>query len=682
MSVSEHSPVSAIPGVGKKKEEAYQKLGIQTVRDLLLFAPRSYLDLRSPAALDALLPGESPPVLVRARILSKSGEQRIRKGFSVFHVKAESDGTALLLTFYNAAYTVRALPFDEDVWLYGSVGGTLLHREMKAPRVVPAALVHTLAPIYPATAKLSTRTIAKDITRAIEAFTPPLSSCVPDEAAGELPTLLEAVRLLHRPTESGEALQKAQNRLALEGVFSYCVSMLLLRSLREEKRTEPMENPSAEEFFRSLPYRPTDAQLRAIEDIRHDFASGRVMSRMVQGDVGCGKTVIAAAAVFMAVQSGYQAALMAPTEILSEQHLATFERLFAPFGIRCALLTGSTTAKERKELLRCLADGEISLLIGTHALFQPDVFFSRLGLVVTDEQHRFGVAQRTALSAKGSTVHTLVMSATPIPRTLSLILYSDLDLSVVDQMPAGRKTVATYRIDSAKRQRAFGFIRRHLDAGAQAYIICPLVEDETDGREENHLLSAVRYAKNLSETEFAAYRVGLLHGQMKPKEKEDAMRRFVSGETQLLVATTVVEVGVDVPNAAVMMIENAERFGLSQLHQLRGRVGRGEREAFCILVSDAKGEAAAKRLSAICSTCDGFRIAEEDLRLRGPGDLLGVQQSGFADFAALSDPALFSLGKEAADRVLTGDPDLSSPEHAQLKSEVQKRIGQIGAFPN
>ncbi|MEG1774143.1 MAG: ATP-dependent DNA helicase RecG, partial [Oscillospiraceae bacterium] len=408
-----------------------------------------------------------------------------------------------------------------------------------------------------------------------------------------------------------------------------------------------------------------------------------VMNRLLQGDVGSGKTLVAAAAAYLARQNGFQTALMAPTELLAEQHARTLSRALAPLGLRIALITGSLRAKARREAAAAAASGEADVVVGTHALLSSDTTFFRLGLVVTDEQHRFGVAQRAALSAKGDAVHTLVMSATPIPRTLSLILYGDLDVSVLDELPPGRTPVATYRIDGARRARAFHFIRDRLDEGRQAYIVCPLVEEEEQSPEG--LISASDYAPKLAEGAFAGYRVGLLHGRMKPADKASVMARFVSGELQLLVATTVVEVGVDVPNAVVMLVENAERFGLSQLHQLRGRVGRGADPSTCILISDSRSPLTAQRLRVLCQTNDGFAIAEEDLRLRGPGDLLGVRQHGLPGLAnadLIEDAALLEQAGEAAAALLGRDPTLTDPACAGIAASVRTLIAQIGERPN
>ncbi len=678
MTVSADSPVTALSGIGTKKAALYEKLSITTVRQLLLHLPRSYLDLRKAVSPDEVPLGDSSPHLVFAKIVSKSREQRIRGGLSLFHVMAVSGDCDLLLTFYNTRFTVGTLHIGEEVWLYGPVGGTLLRREMKAPAIVPPGLAGTLAPVYPGVEGLSSRVIAKDIRTALKQLDAPLTDCVPDQNAAGLPSLWRAVQAVHRPSQE-EELSAAHSRIVLGELLAYSTAMLLLRGMRNTKHIEPIHVSDPEPFLNSLPYSPTKAQLRAIEEIRCDLCSGRVMSRLVQGDVGSGKTVIAAAAIWMAAKNGLQSALMAPTEILAEQHLRTFQALFAPFGLRVGMLTGSSPAKERRQTSQLAAEGKIDLLIGTHALFQSEVNFQNLGLAVTDEQHRFGVAQRTALSAKGSCVHTLVMSATPIPRTLSLILYGDLDVSVVDELPAGRKSVSTYCIDSGKRPRAFAFLRQHLDAGRQAYIVCPLVEENDSAGD---LRAAAQYADSLSFGEFSGYCVGLLHGRMKPDEKETVMRRFLSGEIQLLVATTVIEVGVDVPNAVVMLIENAERFGLSQLHQLRGRVGRGAEQSFCILVSDAKGDAAQKRLSVIKSTTDGFRIAEEDLRLRGPGELLGIRQSGMPGLPLGSDPSLLLKARETAADILQRDPALSWPAHSLLKEKTEKILKQIGMLPN
>lgn len=672
--------VTSLRGIGPKKAALYEKLGIKTVRQLLLHQPRSFIDLRFADELDEISINDGVNHLIKARIISKGREQFIRKGFSVFKVMAESSGIDLKITFYNTRYAVQSLVIDSEVYFYGPVEGSFLHKEMKAPVIIDSSLVGTLYPVYPTTAGLSSKVIASDIRHVLEDGNANIESVISDEDVSSLGliSLNDAVRKIHLPENHDEA-QNARKRLSLEALVTYSTAMLSIRGARETVSCEPINAAEIDNFYSILPYEPTNAQKRSINDILSDLSSGKIMCRLVQGDVGSGKTLVAAAAAYAVCKSGYQTALMAPTEILAEQHLRTLKGFLDPLGIRSALLTGAMTAKERRTLLSELSNGEIDLLIGTHALFQDGVKFNSLGLVITDEQHRFGVAQRSALSSKGSSVHTLVMSATPIPRTLSLILYGDLDLSLIDEMPAGRQPISTYVIDSAKRSRAINFIKQHLDNGRQAYIVCPLVEESEN---IEGLISASKYAEQLSDGIFSDYRVGLLHGKMKPKEKDAVMRSFAEGEIQLLVSTTVVEVGVDVPNSVIMLIENAERFGLSQLHQLRGRVGRGSHESYCILVSDSKNETTKERLSVIRSVSDGFKIAEEDLRLRGPGDLLGLRQHGMPNVDLVSDPELFIKAQEIALEILKSDPSLSLPSHSALKNEVDMLIDNVGCSVN
>lgn len=679
--------ITRVSGIGDKKARLYQKLGVDGVRRLLLHLPRSYIDLTEVSTIARCEIGK--PCVVRAQVLKKASEQRIRKGLSVFKVTVDDGEETLLLTFYNTKFLVDALKIGQSYLFYGVTGGTLLKKEISAPQLLPERWLGRLMPVYPACAGLSSRVIAQDVQRAIAALSGPVPESLPQTllAAAGLPALDAAIRTVHAPQSLAEC-EAARGRILFEELLIFSAAMLRLRSARVDRQTAPLKPADLRAFFERLPFAPTGGQRAAIDDIQRDLTAGNVMNRLIQGDVGSGKTLVAAAAAYMLWQNGRQTALMAPTELLAEQHYKTLTGLLSPFGVGVSLITGSLKAKERRAQAARAASGEAAVVVGTHALLSGSTEFASLGLVITDEQHRFGVVQRAALTAKGEAVHTLVMSATPIPRTLSLILYGDLDVSLIKELPPGRTPVATYRIDSARRARAFGFIRGQLDGGRQAYIVCPLVGAQQEGQEALPglaLHAAEDYAGALAEGAFKNYAVGLLHGKMKPADKERVMARFVSGEIQVLVSTTVIEVGVDVPNAAVMLIENAERFGLSQLHQLRGRVGRGRHSAYCILVTDSKSQATAERLAVISATNDGFRIAEEDLRLRGPGDILGARQHGLpglenADLA--QDAALFSKAQQAAAALLRSDADLSSPEHAGIAQGVERLIAQVGERPN
>ena len=491
----------------------------------------------------------------------------------------------------------------------------------------------------------------------------------------ELCHLRFALQNIHQPENSG-SLAVARRRLIFEELLVLQLGLLRLKSREKAANTKLLKENYTEEFTKLLPFTLTSAQRRAIDEAMGDMMGANPMNRLVQGDVGSGKTAVAAALCYSVVKNGYQAAMMAPTEILATQHAESLSKMLDGTGVRVALLTGSITTAKRRKLLERLALGEIDLLVGTHALFTDDVCFPNLALVVTDEQHRFGVAQRTALAEKGDHAHMLVMSATPIPRTLALMIYGDLDISILNELPPGRQPIASYRIDSAKRNRAYGYIRKHIEEGRQGYIICPRVEES-----ESDMASVTEYAENLKNNVFPDLTIGVLHGKMKAREKDAVMDRFAGGEIDILVSTTVVEVGVDVPNAVIMLIENAERYGLSQLHQLRGRIGRGKYPSTCIFLSDAKGEEAAERLKIMCSTSDGFKIADEDLRLRGPGDFFGSRQHGLPQLQIASMAEDMDTLKEAqncARELLQNDPDLSAAEHRGLRAAVRRLFAGAG----
>ena len=659
------TPIRFLKGVGEKRGALYAKLGIFTVGDLLRHYPRAYIDFSQPQAISGA-PFDKP-CAVLATVLSKSREQRIRKGMSIFQVRVTDGDADMSITFFNAKYTVDALRVGEEYFFYGKLGGRLTAREMTAPMVLPREGAPALMPVYPLTANLSNRMVAANVRQALELVRDDVPEVLPEPLVQKHGLCGSAFALQNIHLPNGEqAFASARRRLIFEELFILSLAMARLRKGVQAQPGIRMKAVELKPFYAALPFAPTGAQQRVIAQCVEDFASGAPMNRLVQGDVGCGKTLVGAACAWVAYKNGCQSAMMAPTEILAEQHARTLSALLEPLGMRIGLLTGSLTAARKRALRALLAAGEIDLLVGTHALIQAGVEFSRLGLVMTDEQHRFGVTQRLCLTQKGDNPHVLVMSATPIPRTLAFIIYGDLDVSVIDELPKGRQPVHTYVVPPALRRRAYGFIRKHLDAGEQAYIVCPLVEQ---GEEDMGLESAVEYAQRMQEGPFASCRVDVLHGKMKPADKERVMRAFVAGEVQLLVATTVIEVGVDVPNATMMLVENAERFGLSQLHQLRGRIGRGSGESHCILVSESDAE----RLGVIARTTDGFQISEEDLKLRGPGDFFGSRQHGLPQLKIadmLTDVKLLQLSQEAAAELLSADAELSAPEHRALRAAV------------
>ncbi len=654
--------VRYIKGIGEQRAKALGKLHIATLRDLISYFPRSYEDRRERKAIRELQEGES--ACVEAMVAAPPTHSRVRKGLELVKLRAVDNTGTLDITFFNQIYRKDSLRAGETYTFYGKVEGTARRRQMVNPLVEregQRALTGRIVPIYPLTAGVTQTLLIKAIQQGLEACREQLEDPLPEEIrqAHRLCHISYAYDQIHFPA-SDEALSIARRRLVFEELFLLAIGLKTLRSQRTEVAVPPCTGTDMEAFYGKLSFSLTGAQRRAIGEISADMASGHPMNRLVQGDVGSGKTMVAAAAIYLAARNGLQAALMAPTEILAEQHYRSLSPLFEELGIRCALLTGSLAAKTRRSILTQLSAGEIQLAIGTHALISDDVAYANLGLVVTDEQHRFGVNQRSALSAKGENPHLLVMSATPIPRTLSLMIYGDLDVSIIDELPPGRQRVDTFAVTSDYRQRIYAFLDKHMEAGRQVYMICPLVEENDAFPDDRKAVTA--YAKHLQEEVFPQRRIAFVHGKMKPKEKEAVMASFAAGETNLLVSTTVVEVGVDVPNAAVIVVENAERFGLSQLHQLRGRVGRGPHKSYCILISDNRSEETRKRLRVMTKTNDGFRIAEEDLRLRGPGDFFGQRQHGLPalKIADLScDIALLKEAQEAAEALLREDPELT-----------------------
>lgn len=669
-----NTDVRYIKGIGEQRAKALGKLGIATLRDLISYFPRAYDDRSALRRIADLVPGETAGVA--AMVASPPTISHIRKGLDLVKLRAVDDTGTLDVTFFNQAWLKNSLHQGETYIFYGRAEGSLLRHQMANPVVEPEGrreVTGRIVPIYPLTAGVSQLILSRSIRQGLDACADILPDVLPDRVRQhhQLCRIEYAYENIHFP-ESVEALDLARRRLAFEELFLFTIGLERLRSRREVVHVPPCGGVDMELFYRALPFTLTDAQRRCVEEALADMRSGTPMNRLCQGDVGSGKTMVAAACVYFMVKNGRQAALMAPTEILAQQHYQGLAPLLENLGIRCALLTGSTTAKTKRSITQQLESGEIDFAIGTHALITGSVAYRDLGLVVTDEQHRFGVAQRAELAAKGDHPHILVMSATPIPRTLALILYGDLDVSIIDQLPPGRQPVQTFAVTGGYHQRVYRFIRKLVGEGRQAYIVCPMVEENDQLPDERKAVT--EYAKKLQSEVFPDLKVAFVHGKMKPKEKDAVMAAFAAHETDILVSTTVIEVGVDVPNAAVMVIENAERFGLSQLHQLRGRVGRGKHQSYCILISDNRNEETRQRLKVMTKTTDGFQIAEEDLRLRGPGDFFGARQHGLLGLKVADlgcDTQLLQEARQAAEQLLAQDPALTScPATAERVTEL------------
>ena len=672
-----NTDVRYIKGIGEAKAKALGKLGIFTLGDLIGWFPRRYEDRRETRPISSLIPGET--ACVAAMIASEPKVSHIRKGMDLVKVRAVDDTGALDVTFFNQSWLKNQLRVGETYIFYGRAEGSLLRKTMAGPVVEPEGrreFTGRIVPVYPLTAGVSQLLLSRAIRQGLDECADILPDCLPDSVRQThgLCRVNYAYENIHFP-ESPEALDIARRRLAFEELFFFAIGLKLLRSRRETVSVEPFRPVDMAPFYDALPFILTGAQRRCVDEAIADMTAGKPMNRLCQGDVGSGKTMVAAACVYFCVKNGRQAALMAPTELLAEQHYRGLAPLLEQLGLRCALLTGSTPAKTKRSVTAQLASGELDFAIGTHALISGGVAYANLGLVVTDEQHRFGVAQRTALAEKGEHPHTLVMSATPIPRTLALILYGDLDVSVIDQLPPGRKPIETYAVTSAYYPRLYAFIRKQVEAGRQVYIVCPMVSENDDLPDERQAVT--EYAQKLQSEIFPDLRVAYVHGKMKSREKDTVMSAFAAGETNILVSTTVIEVGVDVPNASLMVVENAERFGLSQLHQLRGRVGRGQHQSYCVLVSDNKNDETRQRLRAMTKTADGFKIAEEDLRLRGPGDFFGLRQHGLPGLRVADigcDTRLLTEAQTAAEELLAHDPSLA--RHPDTAERVQKLFRQ------
>ena len=677
-----NADIRYIKGIGEQRAKALSKLGVTDLGSLVGCFPRAYEDRSTLRPIALCAPDET--VCILGMVAAEPVLSRVRKGMELLKFRIVDESGAVDVTFFNQSYYKSQLHKGESYVFYGKLGGTPRRMTLTNPIFerpdAPHRVTGRIMPVYRLTAGISQKTFTDAVRSGLAACGDNLPEALPASIREKyrLCQARFAYENIHFPADFA-SLDIARRRLIFEELFTLVCTLGYLRNGRTRESCTPLHMSPPEEYYAALPFSPTGAQKRAIDDCFRDMCSGTPMNRLVQGDVGSGKTLVAAACVWLCVKNGRQAAFMAPTGILAEQHFRTLSGLLEPFGIRVLLLTGAMTAKQKREARETLRLGQADLAVGTHALITEDVSFADLGLVVTDEQHRFGVAQRGSLSQKGDHPQTLVMSATPIPRTLALMIYGDLDVSVIDELPPGRQQVETYVVDERYRARLNAFIRKLVGEGRQVFVVCPMVE-ESEALPEN-VKSAEAHAKELQETQLPELRIACIHGKMKPKEKDAVMQRFAAGEMDVLVSTTVIEVGVDVPNAALMIVENADRFGLSQLHQLRGRVGRGRHQSYCILVSDADSEEARRRLSVMKETTDGFKIASEDLRLRGPGDFFGSRQHGLpemhiADLCA--DMDVLSTAQNAAKDLLEDDPRLEKPEHAALRAQAKKMIAAQG----
>ncbi len=678
MNNSLSTDIRYLKGIGEKKAEGFRKLGITTIEELLSFYPRSYEDWKNISSISDAPENEN--VAIKATVVSKPMPIKTKSGKIMYRTCATDGVGMVILTFFNNPYAAKDLKENDEFIFYGKIKeNDLGAKEMISPRYMKAEKGEYLRPVYRQNSIINSKAIEKAVKTALQSFGDKIEDPLPNEQILKyrLPCLKDALKSIHFP-ESEEDIASAKRRLIYEELLILQLGILSHGTKEEQLTHYCLKTDHTEEFLNLLPFNLTNAQRRAIDECIRDMKMHSPMRRLLQGDVGSGKTAVAASLMYSVVKNGYQCVLMVPTEVLARQHYETFNRFLSGTGINTVLLTGSTTAKNKRLIKEEIASGKADIIIGTHAVITDDTVFSKCALVITDEQHRFGVRQRASLREKGANPHVLVMSATPIPRTLSLIIYGDLSISVLNEKPEGRKEIKTVKVTSVYHERIYSFIKKEVAKGHQCYILCPMVEENEEP--ENDRKSAEEYYKLLSKTVFSNIRCGLLHGQMKQKQKDEVMNSFKNGEIDVLICTVVIEVGIDVPNANIIVIENAECFGLSQLHQLRGRVGRGDTLSHCVLVSDSKSEDAAARFDIMCRTNDGFLIAEEDLKNRGPGDFFGSRQSGLPSMkiaSLMTDSRILYAARDEAERILSVDAFLEKEENKLLKNKISALFADI-----
>ena len=667
-----------LKGVGARYTELFNKLGVSSIGALLFFFPRTYEDWSNPYTVSSCPINET--CCVKGIVASPVKKSIIRKGMTLYRLKIFDNYSTINITYFNNPFISKVLTEGKEFIFYGKVVYRNSEKDMTSPTFKESSLSYNLHPVYHSTQGLTSKKIETCVKNALDLLPETVNDPIPEDIRKKynLVDLKHAINNIHFPV-SNEELSKAKRRLIFEELLILQLGLLNLKYKTREKNSMRIKQGYLNEFAKLLPFSLTNAQINAISDCIDDMSKdSTLMNRLVQGDVGSGKTAVAAALAYTVYKNNMQTAIMAPTEILAEQHYNWFSNVFSQTNIKIELLTGSTPVVKKREIKELLKQGKIDIIIGTHALLTDNVEFSALCLAVTDEQHRFGVSQRAKLASKGKAPHMLIMSATPIPRTLGLIMYSDLDISILDELPAGRQKIDTFLINSKKRNRAFNFIKSLINEGRQAYIVCPLVE-----KSDSNLVSAQKYFEDLSSGTFKNVKVGLVHGKMSPREKQCIMDSFNNKNISLLISTTVIEVGIDNPNSSVIMIENAERFGLSQLHQLRGRVGRGSYKSYCILVSDAQNEEALRRFNIMKDTNNGFKIADEDLKLRGPGDFFGQKQHGLPELKIanmMTDTSILIEAQSLSSKIIDKDPLLSSQKYKGLKAEINRLFSSIGKY--